>query len=103
MTVREMLEQYVAGGQYDLYASVVDIVRNAIEDGGFDGLYYPDECACDLEDLAPCNGGPWPGCRAGLKTMGCDCGEGHAYHIGLDKVVVADAVMDRRRDGHPGD
>ena len=29
-------------------------VRIKLEQSGFDGLYVPGECACLLDDLAPC-------------------------------------------------
>lgn len=46
---------------------------------GYDGLYFPGECACLVEDLYPC-GERQEGCRPGFKKP-CDCYE-HDWHIG---------------------
>lgn len=29
-------------------------VKAKLKAGGYGGLYYPGECACDINDLAPC-------------------------------------------------
>lgn len=29
-------------------------VKEKLEAGGYDGLYFPGECACTTDDLAPC-------------------------------------------------
>lgn len=48
---------------------------------GFDGLYFPGECACKVDDLYPC-GERQDGCKPGvLKPCPSDCGE-HDWHIG---------------------
>lgn len=47
---------------------------------GFDGLYYPGECACKVDDLYPC--GERQNCEPGvLKPCPETCGE-HDWHIG---------------------
>lgn len=33
---------------------ILQEVRDRLKSGGFTGLYYPGECACTLDDLAPC-------------------------------------------------
>ncbi len=49
-----------------------------------DGLYAEDECACKLDDLAPC-GEMQESCRAGyLAPCGEDCGD-HDWHIQEEK------------------
>lgn len=53
------------------------LVRN-----GYDGLYYPGECACLANDLYPC-GERQPECRPGMKVP-CDCGD-HDWHVGPGK------------------
>jgi hypothetical protein len=49
---------------------------------GYDGLYYPGECACKADDLYPC-GERQTECRPGyLRPCPPDtCGE-HDWHIG---------------------
>jgi len=34
---------------------VKEIVEKYLEENGFDGLFYPGECACRCGDLAPCD------------------------------------------------
>lgn len=42
-----------------------DILRNWLEENGYDGLCLPDEeCGCSLENFMPC-GEPSPRCEAG--------------------------------------
>jgi len=31
------------------------IIREYLENNGFDGLFFPGECCCDLQDLIACN------------------------------------------------
>lgn len=60
---------------------VIDIVKKALMDSGYDGLYSESgECACDTSDLAPC-GEMGQDCVAGFKVP-CPntCGE-HDWHI----------------------
>lgn len=48
---------------------------------GYDGLYFPGECACKTDDLYPC-GERQSGCLPGvLKPCPEDCQE-HNWHIG---------------------
>lgn len=58
------------------------VVRKAIIDGGFDGLFNDwGECSCDLADLFPC-GECHEDCEMGVKAP-CpeECGEGCDFHI----------------------
>jgi hypothetical protein len=59
-------------------ASLREIVEQYLRENGFDGLYLQDECACAVDDLAPCDG-PTIDCTAGYRAP-CDCGE-HDFHI----------------------
>lgn len=62
---------------------VLEIVRDWLDVNGYDGLCYPDECACLKGDLAPCgeiNGA----CKPGYRVDGCsdDCVIGEcSWHI----------------------
>lgn len=59
---------------------VHDIVMEYLERHGFDGLYDLDgECACEIDDLAPC--GEFSACCAAGYKYPCDCGD-HDFHIG---------------------
>lgn len=33
--------------------NVREMVRKALIEGGFDGLFLPDECGCSIDDLSP--------------------------------------------------
>jgi hypothetical protein len=33
--------------------TILEIVEKYLKDGGFDGLYNPDQCACKTSDLSP--------------------------------------------------
>jgi len=52
---------------------------------GFDGLYFPGECACKVDDLYPC--GERCDCKPGVLKP-CDCGE-HDWHIGPKAALPA--------------
>ncbi len=45
---------------------------------GLEGLFGPDDYACVLASLMPCEG-PSPLCEAGYKAP-CDCGK-HDFHV----------------------
>lgn len=67
--------------------TVSEIVKEYLKAHGYDGLYCPGECACDIDDLMMCcdtlgGGDPSP-CLPGYKTA-CDCGD-HDWHIGAVK------------------
>lgn len=47
------------------------IVEKYLKENGYDGLYQPDSCACEVDDLMPCDGDVM-GCEAGVKT---ECSE----------------------------
>jgi hypothetical protein len=33
---------------------IKNIIKNYLEDNGYDGLFFPGECACTINDLMPC-------------------------------------------------
>jgi len=73
--------------------TVLEMVEKALRDGGFDGLYNPDRCACLLEDLAPC-AGLAEDCEAGYRLEGCsdDCSIGPCdFHVGPVKPTAAES------------
>ena len=61
----------------------MDLLRDALTAGGYDGLYNPGECSCLLADLAPCFG-VTEDCTAGYRIEGCtdECGLGCEWHVG---------------------
>lgn len=60
--------------------NVRSIVREFLKSAGFDGLYEQDgECACLVDDLAPCEQDAMV-CRPGYRVP-CDCGEMHGFHV----------------------
>lgn len=51
------------------------IVKNYLEENGFDGLQNGAECGCDIHDLVPC-GNDFSQCTPGYKLVppeGTDC------------------------------
>ena len=50
-------------------ATVKEIVKKYLEDNKFDGLFSDGECACIIDDLAPCDGICFE-CEAGYKHEG---------------------------------
>ena len=69
--------------------TVIEIVEHSLRTQGYDGLFdaYGD-CACILGDLSPADC-MTPDCLAGYKWP-CNCGEGHEFHVGVDKAVRGD-------------
>lgn len=68
-------------------ATVLDIVKAYLVDHGYDGLFSPGDCACRVDDLAPC--GQMRGdCQVGYLCE-CIC-EDHEWHIGPEKTDVVD-------------
>lgn len=61
-----------------------EILEKYLRDNGYDGLYSEAECACELEDLIPCDEDPST-CEPGYKIP-CpeDCGD-HDFHIIAEK------------------
>ena len=62
--------------------TVMEMVKTALEAGGYGGLFNPRGCACEIGDIAPC-GEIYRDCRAGYKQEGCtdECGIGCDWHI----------------------
>lgn len=46
---------------------VIEIVAEHLKLNGFTGLFNENDCACGIDDLAPCYYGIQAGCRAGHK------------------------------------
>jgi len=63
---------------------VEEIIVEYLDKNGYDGLFSQDgECACEKNDLAPCEHISLD-CRVGYKTE-CDCEEEHDFHISAKK------------------
>jgi hypothetical protein len=72
--------------------SVIDLVKQGLRAGGFDGLLSDDgECGCEVDDLAPCTE-ILGSCVAGWRVAGCDpgCGQGCDFHMTAVKPAVLD-------------
>jgi hypothetical protein len=65
------------------YHELRDICKEWLESHGYDGLYDPYECGCELSDLMPC-GEPHPDCTAGYKSV-ADPATGYDFMIGPEK------------------
>lgn len=64
--------------------NVRDIVIQYLEANGFDGLYAPGECGCEIADLAPCDDIGFGECKPGVKRP-CSCGNGCDWDMGSKK------------------
>ncbi len=47
--------------------TVLNIVRHFIRNEGYDGLCFTD-CGCSVDDLAPCDEGPFHDCVVAVNT-----------------------------------
>jgi hypothetical protein len=69
----------------DAPSNVDEIVDAWLREHGFDGLFYPGECACFVGDIAPCGqiGGECEPGYAGTCDESCthECAEPGAKHI----------------------
>ena len=65
---------------------VIEMVLIQLKAGGYEGLYHDTgECACKVDELAPC-GQIESVCIAGyVGPCGPDCGEDHKWHIQASK------------------
>ena len=64
---------------------VNDIVADYLTKNGYDGLFSFSECACLIDDLAPC-GDIQGDCIPGYRGP-CGCGD-HAFHICSSRAEV---------------
>ncbi len=67
--------------------TVKEIVEIFLREYKYDGLFLHDCCACETDDLEPCDGMSTE-CAAGYLTPGCseDCSVGGCdFHIGPKK------------------
>ena len=62
--------------------NVREIIIAYLKKNGFDGLYIPGECGCNIDALMPCESNP-DECIPGFQFP-CDCGD-HAFHVGPKK------------------
>lgn len=69
--------------------SIRDIVREYLKTNGYDGLYNPETCACEVDALMPCDEPSMGECSPGYKVSGCEewCGMGCPWHITAKKAV----------------
>jgi len=59
--------------------NVKDVVAAHLKQCGYDGLFCPGECACQIDDLAPCESSSFITCEPGYKvpcknSEKCECG-----------------------------
>ncbi len=78
--------------------TVKEIIEAYLKEHGYDGLYYPGECACKIGDLASCDNLNLE-CQPGYITTFpngamCSCGQGCTFHIGPDKSPTQDGPND---------
>jgi len=80
--------------------TVLEITKKFLESSGYDGLFSDfSECACLVDDLAPCVG-DIRDCEPGYRAK-CDCGEGCLFHItdAAQQAVAADGATPCPRCG----
>ena len=59
--------------------NVKEVVAAHLKRYGYDGLFCPGECACQIDDLAPCDSSSFITCEPGYKvpcknSAQCECG-----------------------------
>jgi len=59
--------------------NVLDIITNYLKENGYDGLYYGQECGCELDDLCPCEEVDL-NCQPGYKVKALESSE-YAFYI----------------------
>jgi len=68
--------------------NIRDILRQWLQSNGYEGLYEPGECCCEINDLCPCSAPDIPiGCQPGVKMpcpgpSECNCDGDCDFHIG---------------------
>jgi len=64
---------------------LIDIVKDWLEDNGFNGLFHDSgECACKIDDLMPC-GGPCLECEAGYVVSATDDEGEEGFRVSRNK------------------
>ena len=73
-------------------SDVKGIVIEYLKENGFDGLFEPGECACEIEDLAPhCGSDSFLKCQPGYKTNEApDDNSEFAFMMGSEKPTKED-------------
>lgn len=63
--------------------NIRELIEKHARDNGYDGLFCPGECACEIGDLAPCGGEAdcVLSCEFGYKSK---CNENCSYHSDCD-------------------
>ena len=66
--------------------NIKSIVKEYLEQNGYDGLYQDDNCACQNSDIMPCDE-PYPDCKAGYfqKLTSDQIADGYIFFIGAKK------------------
>lgn len=65
--------------------TVKESIKKFLKNNGYDGLYSGlGDCACDLDDLVPCDDPDVNDCTAGYKIP-CNCSHGCQFHISENK------------------
>lgn len=74
---------------------VHDIIKEFLIKEGYDGLFYPGECACKIDDLCPC-GSNCLDCEPGYlqNKDECDFPEDCEFYIGPNKIIQKEAVVE---------
>ena len=83
MTVRELLIKALENSFAFDSSVILPLVKEFLELNEYDGLYFPGECGCESDDLAPC-GEDCLDCLPGYKRI-CTPDEGYDWFIQADK------------------
>lgn len=76
--------------------TISELLKRSLVEYGYGGLYNPGECACDINNLAPCDGGPHYCCQAGYKHS--ELPPGYMDDTGLGE--SADFYILSQKNGH---
>uniref|UniRef100_A0A6M3M4H4 Uncharacterized protein n=1 Tax=viral metagenome TaxID=1070528 RepID=A0A6M3M4H4_9ZZZZ len=83
MTVREEFIKALQNGFVFNSDDILPLVRDFLELGEYDGLFFPGECGCEIDDLAPC-GESCLDCEPGYKRV-CELEEEYNFYIQAEK------------------
>ena len=74
------------------------LLARLLKEAGYDGLFYPGECACKIDDLAPCESESIEECKPGVLRNCAEIGVDADWCIGLRKIKEQySLVKDKKR------
>ena len=74
--------------------TVKEIIKEYLIKNNYDGLFYPGECACKIDDLCPCCAEICMNCQPGYfqNKEDVDYPEDCDFYIGPEKPTIEDII-----------